>query len=291
MRHLLITVAALAFPTLALAATGCGEDITKSAEVAMTSQTSEVVQVAQAEYSSAKQYSAADPMPVAEYAALLKRRISQGEAGLNLFDYSGAHESGELETITAYTAYLANQNPDVMSQADQLAFWANLYNALTLKVVLENYPVSSIRKIKSGAFSQGPWKRDAVVVNGETLSLDNIEHGIMRKRYPNPAMVHYMVNCASIGCPNLVDKPWVGETLEADRVQAARDFINSPRGVDIGSRGLQVSSIYNWFKADFGGSKSKTLDHFREFAGPELLKALDEGAQINGFDYDWSLNE
>lgn len=230
--------------------------------------------------------------PVAAYADLLKRRISRGEGGLNLFDYSAAHDSGELAAVTAYTDYLSAQNPDAMSQNDQLAYWGNLYNALTLKVVLENYPVSSIRKIKSGLFSMGPWDMDATVVNGETLTLNDIEHEIMRKKYPNPAYVHYMVNCASIGCPNLAETLWTGDTLEADREQAARDFINSPRGARIKSNNaLEVSSIYNWFNADFGGSKSETLKHLRQHAGPELAAVIDAGAKIDGYDYDWSLNE
>jgi hypothetical protein len=325
MRHLFITAAALAMPTLAFAGTDCGDKVTKTAEAVLTIQTPEqfnapkiaapeigtelreiafqaapeaveiapqAVQLAQVQPSSAVTYGSVNTPPeVSAYSDLLQKRISRGEGGLNLFDYAGAHASGELKTITTYTDYLASQNPDSMSQADQLAFWANLYNALTLKVVLENYPVSSIRKIKSGAFKPGPWDRDAVTINGKVLTLNDIEHGIMRKKYPNPAMVHYMVNCASIGCPNLSEKIWVGATLDKDREQAARDFINSPRGVAIDGNDLEVSSIYNWFKEDFGGSKSTTIEHLRKFAGPALQTALDAGAKIDGFDYNWDLNE
>jgi len=229
--------------------------------------------------------------PAVAYGDLLQRRITRGEGGLNQFDYAGAFADGDLSIITAYTDYLAAQNPDAMTEADQIAYWANLYNALTLKVVLENYPVTSIRKIKDGLFSIGPWKRDAVTVNGEVLSLDTIEHGILRKRYDNLALVHYMVNCASVGCPNLSDKLWSGATLDADREQAARDFINSPRGVRINGQKLKVSSIYDWFEEDFGGSKSEALKHFRQYAGPELTEALDAGAKISGYDYNWDLNQ
>ena len=229
--------------------------------------------------------------PAANYEAILQRRISRGSGGLNLFDYAGAKAAGEGRAIKAYTDYLAAQNPDTFSQNDQIAYWANLYNALTVSLILDNYPVKSIRKIKAGALSNGPWKRDEVTVNGKVLSLNDIEHEILRKRYPNPAMVHYMVNCASIGCPNLPSKLWVGATLDADRTAAAREFINSPRGVEIKGKGLKASSIYNWFKEDFGGSKSATLNHFRQFAGPELRAALDAGAKINGYGYNWDLNE
>ena len=229
--------------------------------------------------------------PAAAYAAVLERRISRGAGGLNLFDYGGAKAAGEGAIIKAYTDHLASQNPDTLSENDQIAYWANLYNALTVNLILDNYPVKSIRKIKAGAFSIGPWKRDEVTVNGKVLSLNDIEHEILRKNYANPALVHYMVNCASIGCPNLRDKLWNGATLDADRDAAARDFINSPRGVKINGNKLKASSIYDWFKSDFGGSKTSTLAHFRKYAGPELRAALDAGAKIDGYGYDWDLNE
>jgi len=321
MRYLLLIATALTFPDIAMAASDCGDEASQTAEVAMAIQTPEqfaapsvelevpglavdtvaptrniapepaTIQVAQSEPEAAPPSAETQAAPVEAYAALLQKRISRGEGGLNLFDYAGVHSSGGLKVITAYTDHLASQNPDAMNQADQIAYWANLYNGLTLKVVLENYPVSSIRKIKSGAFSAGPWDRDAVSVNGKTLTLNDIEHEILRKRYPNPSMVHYMVNCASIGCPNLLDKPWAGETLEADREQAARDYINSPRGVAIDGKDLEVSSIYKWFQEDFGGSKSGVVEHVKKFAGPELLAAIESGAKIDGFEYDWSLNE
>ena len=313
----LLTSAALSVPALAGAQTDCGDQQGQMAEVVYNIPTPEQVAAPLAPAAEAIQPSASvfvepapttvqiaqnetikptpdmktQPTPVTAYAALLKNRISSGPNGLNLFDYAGAHADGDLKTITAYTDYLSDQNPDAMPEADQIAYWANMYNALTLKVVLENYPVSSIRKIKSGAFKAGPWDKDAVTVNGKTLTLNNIEHDILRKNYPNPAMVHYMVNCASIGCPNLLNKVWVGETLDADREQAARDYINSSRGVAIKGDELEVSSIYKWFKEDFGNSKAGTIEHFRKFAGPELKAALDAGAEIDGYEYDWSLNE
>lgn len=229
--------------------------------------------------------------PASAYAAILERRISRGEGGLNLFDYAGAKAAGEGTVIKAYTDHLASQNPDAMSENDQIAYWANLYNALTVNLILDNYPVKSIRKVKAGTFSTGPWKRDEVTVNGKVLSLNDIEHEILRKRYPNPALVHYMVNCASIGCPNLQPKLWSGATLDADRDAAAREFINSPRGAKVSGKKIKASEIYSWFKADFGGTKTTTLEHFRKYAGPELRAALDAGAKIDGFGYNWDLNE
>lgn len=309
-------------PTAVWAASDCGDEQTKMAEVVHTIRTPDStiapkvktpqpVEINQPQNEAVDPFSstlpsepeiietvkatevAAAPVETAAsaYTSVLKRRISRGEANLNLFDYAGAKAAGELTIIKAYTDELASQNPDALPVNDQIAYWANLYNALTVKLILEEYPVKSIRKVKAGAFSMGPWKRDEVTVNGKVLSLNDIEHEILRKRYANPAMVHYMVNCASIGCPNLQPKLWTGATLDADRDAAAREFINSPRGVEIKNDKLKASSIYDWFKADFGGSKTSTIEHYRQYAGPELLKALDAGAKIESYGYDWDLNE
>ena len=157
-------------------------------------------------------------------------------------------------------------------------------------MIVDNYPLTSIRKLKSGFVSIGPWDRKLVTVRGQELSLNDIEHEILRKRYPSP-LIHYMVNCASIGCPNLKPGLWRAETFDADRDAAARVFINSPRGVRITRKGLVLSSIYKWFRKDFGGSKEGVLAHLRHYAGPELAAAIDGGAKIIDHDYDWSLNE
>jgi len=210
--------------------------------------------------------------------------------GLARFDYAGLKANqADRKLLKDYIAYLETKNPDTMSENEALAFWANLYNAVTVDVVVNNYPVSSIRKIRSG-FSIGPWKEDRVTINGTRMSLDDIEHGTMRKKFPSP-LVHYMVNCASVGCPNLKDGLWHAETLDVDRKVAAEAFVNSPRGARITNKGLQVSSIFKWFQSDFGGNKDGVLKHLRQYAGPELAAAIDGGAKIRGFEYDWDLNE
>jgi len=210
--------------------------------------------------------------------------------GVARFDYAGlTGNQADRQLLKDYIAHLETLNPDTMNENEALAYWANLYNAVTVDVVINSYPVSSIRKIRSG-FSIGPWKEDRVTVNGVRMSLDDIEHGTMRKKYPSP-LIHYMVNCASIGCPNLKDGLWHADTLDADRQKAAEVFVASSRGVRITKKGLQVSSIYKWFQSDFGGNKDGVLKHIRQYAAPELAKAIDDGAKIRGFEYDWDLNE
>jgi len=209
--------------------------------------------------------------------------------GLVRFDYKKLTESpAAMASLDQYIAYHEGLSPSQMDPQAATAYWGNLYNALTIKVVADAYPVKSIRKVGS-SFSMGPWKKDVSVVEGKDISLDDIEHGIMRKQFPSP-LIHYMVNCASVGCPNLKIGEWQTATFDADRDAAARDFINSPRGAKITDKGLVVSSIYKWFDEDFGGSKQGVLNHLREYADADLAAAIDGGAKISGYDYDWTLN-
>ena len=226
--------------------------------------------------------------PAQDYEKLLAANLKAGADDLMVFDYAGVKARGGKSVIDAFIAEQSARNPETMSAAEATVFWANLYNAVTLQVVLENYPVTSIREIKSGA-RKGPWKRDLVAVNGRAMSLDDIEHGILRKQFPSP-YIHYMVNCASIGCPNLGPQLWRADTLEAERKAAASAYINSSRGVSVNGGKLTVSSIYKWFKGDFGG-KSSVLEHIRAHADADLAAAIDSGAKISKYGYNWSLNE
>ncbi|MBL6430454.1 MAG: DUF547 domain-containing protein [Alphaproteobacteria bacterium] len=174
---------------------------------------------------------------------------------------------------------------------DAFAFWVNLYNAVTLQVVLEHYPVASIRDIDLGGgfFSRGPWKKDLVTVESRALSLDGIEHGILRKRYKD-ARVHYAVNCASVGCPDLAPRAYTGAVLEAMLDAGARGFVNTPRGVRVEGAGIRASKIYSWFSEDFG-SEAQLRAHWRRYARPDLAAAIEGARRIAGYDYDWSLND
>jgi hypothetical protein len=183
-----------------------------------------------------------------------------------------------------------------MSRAEALAYWGNLYNAVTLKVVIDRYPVASIRDIKGGSWLDpkaylGPWREPRVTVEGgRRLSLDDIEHAIMRPTFKDPR-VHYVVNCASYGCPNLMERAWRAATLEADLEAAARAYVNHPRGVAVLPSGaLRVSSIYRWFIEDFGGTDDGVLAHLRSHAAPALAQRLAGTPSIAEHDYDWSLN-
>ena len=173
----------------------------------------------------------------------------------------------------------------------QFAYWVNMYNALTIKVILDNYPVKSIRDIDtSGIFANGPWGSELVTIEEETLTLDDIEHGILRPIWKDPR-IHYAVNCASIGCPNLSKDAFTAANTEKLLEQGAKAYINSPRGFEFDGDELIVSSIYKWFAYDFGNSEKGVIDHLSKYASAEQLEKLKATKKISDTDYDWGLNE
>ena len=227
---------------------------------------------------------------LASWDNLLAKYVRAGGDGLNRVDYAAwKGNSADMSALNVVVNAFAAMPVSTLTKAEQFCVWANLYNALTLQVVLGRFPVRSIRDIKSSPLAMGPWKDKRITVQGKRLSLDDIEHNILRKQWREPR-VHYAVNCASIGCPNLLRRGWRAETLEAELTAAARAFINSPRGVRVVRAGqVRVSSIYQWFKVDFGNSDAGVLAHLRQYAAPALATQLGN-ARIVGHDYDWSIN-
>lgn len=221
---------------------------------------------------------------------LLARYVRAGSDGLNRVNYAGwKAKTADVNTLSEVIRSFAATPVSTLPRSEQFCLWANLYNAITIQVVLSRYPVRSIRDIKSNPLALGPWRDKRVTVQNVRLSLDDIEHGILRKQWREPR-VHYAVNCASIGCPNLLRRGWRAESLDADLNAAARAYINSPRGARFTAAGqVRVSSIYQWFKVDFGNSDAGVLAHLRQFATPALATQL-ATARITGHDYDWSIN-
>lgn len=192
--------------------------------------------------------------------------------------------------LDAYVTALQAVIPQKYARAEQKAYWVNLYNAATVQIVLQHYPVKSITKIKSGFFSFGPWDKKLLQVDGQDLSLNDIEHRILRPIFQDPRL-HYALNCASLGCPSLASKAYTAQSLEAMLDAAAVAFINSPAGVEISGDRLVVSSIYDWFVADFGASQTGVIKHLRRYAQGERSAALSRLNSIQGYQYDWSLND
>lgn len=220
---------------------------------------------------------------------ILKAYVVPSPDGVNRFAY-GRVSARDREALKSYLAMLQSVKVTALNAAEQRATWINFYNALTIEVVLDHYPVKSIRDIGGGLFTIGPWKKELVTVEGRKLSLDNIEHDILRKTWNDPR-VHYAVNCASMSCPNLMAEAFTGANLEEMLNRGASDYVNHPRGVKVTKGRVRFSEIYSWYRKDFGADTAALLRHLSAYAGPELKKQLAGIESIEGYDYDWSLNE
>ena len=218
--------------------------------------------------------------------------VAKTSTDINRVDYSHVSPA-DRAILEQYLAQMQALNPLDYNRDQQQAYWINLYNALTVELILANYPVKSITKLGNKFFSFGPWDDNAATVNGIALSLNDIEHEILRPIWRDPR-IHYAVNCASIGCPNLAANAYTEADLEQQLETGAYAYINHPRGVSIQGDELFLSSIYKWYAEDFGGNKQAMIKHVQHYANQNLRQALEWFAQGNGdinYDYDWRLNQ
>ncbi|MEO1551884.1 MAG: DUF547 domain-containing protein [Pseudomonadota bacterium] len=218
--------------------------------------------------------------------ALLSKGVKMGRDGVARFDYARV----DRNALNGYLTNLQAVDPRTLSSGAAFAYWVNLYNTLTVAVVAEAYPVSSIRRIGGSVLQPGPWRAKRVEVTSVALSLDDIEHGILRPVWRDPR-IHYAVNCASIGCPNLAPTAYRAGQLERMLTTGARAYVNHPRGVTVTGQGAVVSSIYHWFKVDFGGQDAGVLEHLRAFAADDQATRLGPVRRIVDHRYDWALND
>jgi hypothetical protein len=222
--------------------------------------------------------------------AFLERYVSVGDDGINRLAYAEVRDA-DRNALVGYIEKLAGAAVSDLNRTEQKAYWINLYNALTVRVVLDHHPVDSIRDIdiSDGLLADGPWKKKLLTIESESVSLDDIEHRILRPIWRD-ARLHYALNCAAVSCPNLQTRAFTSANTDALLEAAARAYVNHPRGVDAAPEWLLVSSIYVWFKADFGGSADGVLAHLKKYAEPELARRLGGFREINNHHYDWALN-
>jgi len=204
------------------------------------------------------------------------------------FDYAELHE--DPDKLGAYLVDLSKVSQSDFkgwSEAQQMAFLINLYNASTLKLIVDNYPVKSIKDIDN------PWKQKRVKIFGGAVSLDHIEHEMLRKDYNDPR-IHFGVNCASVGCPALRAEAFRADALDKQLDEQARNFLRdeSKNRVDIGNNTLYLSEIFDWFAGDFvkkSGSVEKFVAPYFEASETKAIGSAD--FSIKYTDYDWTLNK
>ena len=232
-----------------------------------------------------------EPEPLVDHApydALLKAFVKQ-DAGR--VDYAGLKER-EAE-LDAYLTVLADAPVSELDDDEKYAFYANAYNAFTLKLIVEKYPeLESIRDIDK------PWKTERWQLAGETVSLDHIEHGILRPTFKDPR-VHFAVNCAAIGCPPLRGEAFVAERLDEQLEDSTRAALQNPRYAKVKSGRLYLTKILEWYGKDFTDTTFKghtgTVAEYVAGYSTEDVSALVEKKKgkpsVRFMDYDWKLND
>jgi hypothetical protein len=215
------------------------------------------------------------------YAELLKKYVKEG-----VVEYQGF--KNEESKLDQYLKVLEKTDSSRLSRNEQFAFYINAYNAWTIKLILSGYPgVKSIKEL--GSIFKSPWKKKLAQIDGDMVTLDHIEHGILRPKYKDPR-VHFAINCASKGCPPLRSEPYRGDVLDRQLDEMARAFINDPKQNRLEGKTLYVSRIFKWFEEDFGND---VVGFFLDYAQGDLKKAVEsrrEEIEVSYLSYDWSLN-
>ena len=223
-------------------------------------------------------------------------------------DYAALKAGREqLDRVVASLAAPSAETERSWARAQRMAFWINAYNVLTLRAIVDHYPIragwftlaprNSIRQI------DGVWTTLKSDVAGRHMTLDDIEHRILRPDFRDPR-VHFAINCASISCPPLADRPYLAPTLDAQLDGAARAYLGSPEGVRLDGDAVKVSSIFKWYGDDFTAQYAARVPGSREarergilgavvtFGPPAAAKQAGGGsARIDYLDYNWSLND
>lgn len=240
----------------------------------------------------AASYSVADPQQQVDHTHAAFTTILSKHVKSELVDYASlkrnpAPLNAYLDTLAAVPESAFNK----WDKTQQMAFLINLYNAATLKLIIDHYPIQSIKDI--GSALKGPWKQQVVRLFGKIESLDHIEHDLLRPKYKDPR-VHFAVNCASIGCPSLRAEAFQASKLDAQLDEQGRIFLRdtTKNRLDAEIKTLYLSEIFYWFKADFT-SKSGTVEKFASnYVTDADRKVIQQGGlTIKNTKYDWNLNK
>lgn len=221
------------------------------------------------------------------YAALLQEHVV-AESGR--VDYAGF--KADEDKLDAYLQRIATADLKTLGEDEQLALLINAYNAYTLKLILENYPLDSIRDLSD------PWQTARYVVGSHTLSLDNIEHNLIRPLYKDPR-IHFAVNCAARDCPPLRPFAYTGAALDDQLDQVTRSVLSSPSFVRVETDQLHVTRLFEWYGGDFTdddfhGHASTIPAYIARYTSPEVRSFIEDAGNeppIQFLDYDWRLND
>jgi hypothetical protein len=229
---------------------------------------------------------AEDPPDHSAYDALLHRYALP--TGVDYRSWSRSKE--DLATLRSYLASLERQAPSRLERSEALAYWINLYNAATLNLILEHYPIATIKDI--GTALSSPWKKRLVTVEGKQLSLNEIENEIIRPSFLEPR-IHFALNCAARSCPPLRTEAYVGMQLETQLEEQTIAFVGDAKMNYVDDKGLlHLSKIFDWYAKDFEEAKGSAVAFVRPYISAlQAYTATGKTPPVKFEDYDWSLNE
>nr|WP_299170409.1 DUF547 domain-containing protein [uncultured Allomuricauda sp.] len=204
---------------------------------------------------------------------LLKKHVDD-KGNVNYIGFKG-----DINELEVYLSHMAQNPPkSVWSKNEKLAYYINLYNAATVKLIVDHYPVKSIKDIPNR------WKKKWIKVGDGITSLNDIEHEVLRQM--NEPRIHFAINCASYSCPKLLNIPFTPQSMERLLSKTAVDFVNDKSRNRFENGSAQLSRIFKWYKGDF--TEDTTL---LEYINQYLENPVDKNAKVVYLDYDWSLNE
>ncbi|MEO0470846.1 MAG: DUF547 domain-containing protein [Bacteroidota bacterium] len=223
------------------------------------------------------------PISHHDFEALLAKHVKN----TGLVDYVGFGQ--DRTALQNYLKSLSNNPPNAVhwSENEQLAYWINAYNAFTVELVLQHYPVDSIKTL--GPKLQIPgvnsvWDLSFFQIGGIDMTLNVIEHEILRKQFDEPR-IHFAINCASFSCPNLIQQVYHADQLETQLQKQAIAFVNDPSKNRITAEQVELSQIFQWYAGDFT-KRCSLIDYVQQFAEVRISPS----AKIEYITYDWSLN-
>ncbi len=220
-----------------------------------------------------------------QWTALVKKYVDAD----GMVNYKGFIK--DKEALQKYLDLLsANPPGNKWSKEDKIAYWLNAYNAFTIKLIVDNYPVKSIKDLgpeNQVIFINTPWDKKFFKIGGRTMTLNNIEHRILRRNFTEPR-IHFALNCASMSCPKLRREAYVGSKLDAQLTDQAKEFMADKDRNQITASNPKVSSIFDFYGKDMTKWSGKSLIDYINMYAPTKINA---GATLEYLKYDWSLNE
>jgi hypothetical protein len=219
----------------------------------------------------------------------LDQYVAKYPDGINRVAYRRINEEQGNVLLDDYLSDMASLDPRQLNRSEQMAYWINLYNAHTVKLVLGYPDKKGILKMGLKIFAIGPWDDVIATIAGEEISLNDIEHRILRPIWGDHR-IHYAVNCASLGCPNLNKIAFNGVNLERLLTEGEDDYLNHSRGLKrLKNDKLQLSEIFKWYESDFGASKQEVVAYIGRHS--RAMSGYDHNSRLRiSYEYNWELN-